>query len=452
MDVEELLTKPEGKTLEFKRDLSSPVGILRTVSAFANTGGGTLLIGVDSKKRSVRGLVDPLLDEERLANLISDAIRPQIVVEIEIVAYRKKSLLVLQVFPGPARPYHLGKHGADQGSYVRVGSTNRSAGPEVLAELRRANTGQAYDEQPLPDLNSEAIDFRAASEQFEPVRKLRRSDLSSLGVTRRAANREVPSVGGILLFGTKRRELFPDAVIELGRFEGADRTELLDMQTVDDMPVPAIDRALALVVQYTRERFTTKGARRRSEGRVPESALREALVNAVVHTDYSQRGSRIRIAIYADRVEIENPGSLPLGMTIEDIKSGHSKLRNRVLGRVFHELGLIEQWGTGVQRMISACNKAGIAEPRFEEIGLHFRVTFSFAAASVSEPGDRDRLILDLLAQHGSLSTAELAKAVGRTTRTVRTHLNRLVDTGLVAVLGSGPNDPKRRYRLPSVR
>lgn len=92
--------------------------------------------------------------EERLANLVSDAIRPQIVVEIEVVAYRRKSLLAMQVFPGPARPYHLGSQGVDQGSYVRVGSTNRRAGPEVLEELRRANTGLAYDEHPLPELDS----------------------------------------------------------------------------------------------------------------------------------------------------------------------------------------------------------------------------------------------------------------------------------------------------------
>lgn len=262
----------------------------------------------------------------------------------------------------------------------------------------------------------------------------------------------MPTVGGVLLFGSDRRVLFPDAVIELGRFEGADRTELLDMQTVDDMPVPAIDRAMALAVQYTRERFTTKGVRRQSEGRVPEMALREALVNAVVHTDYSQRGSRIRIAVYGDRVEIENPGLLPFGMTIEDIKSGHSKLRNRVLGRVFHELGLIEQWGTGVQRMIAACRHAGIAEPRFEELGVHFRVTFPFAATLDAEPKDRDRRILELLKEHGSLSTAALAKGVGRTTRTLRTQLNRLVDAGLVVVVGSGPNDPQRRYRLPAKR
>jgi ATP-dependent DNA helicase RecG len=168
------LRGPESKTLEFKRNLSSLPPILRTVSAFANTAGGTIVIGIEDKTRSVRGLANPLQEEERLANAISDGIRPQILVEIELASFRKLSLLVLQVFPGPARPYHLAKLGSEKGSYIRVGSTNRRAGPEVLAELQRANTGSAYDEQPLPDLDSEAIDFRAASEQFAPLRRLRR--------------------------------------------------------------------------------------------------------------------------------------------------------------------------------------------------------------------------------------------------------------------------------------
>ncbi|MEZ6036279.1 MAG: ATP-binding protein [Planctomycetota bacterium] len=452
MEIEALIACPEGKTLEFKRDLSSPEGLLRTISAFGNTAGGTVVIGVESRDRSIRGIDDALDQEERLANLISDSIRPQIVVEIEIVTYRSKSLLLARVFPGPARPYHLARHGPESGSYVRVGSTNRRVGPEVLAELRRANTNSTFDEQLLPDLDSEAIDFRAAAEQFEPIRRLRRTDLRALGITCRSGNRDVPTVGGVLLFGKARTELFPDAVIELARFEGRDRTELLDMQTFDAIPVRAVEQALLATSQQTRKRFTIQGARRQSIGIVPESALREALVNAVVHTDYSQSGSRIRIGIYADRVEIENPGLLPFGVTIEDIRSGHSKLRNRVMGRVFHALGLIEQWGTGVQRIIAGCRDAGIAEPRFEELGTHFRVTLPFERFENDGVKGRDAEILDLLGKTESLSTAQLAKALGLTTRAIRTRMARLVDTGLVAVVAVGPNDPGRRYRLPPRR
>ena len=452
MDIEQLLSRPEGKTLEFKSDLSSLAPILRTVAAFANTAGGTIVVGIEDTDRRVRGVADALQAEERLANAIIDGIHPQILVEIELLAFRKLSLLVLQVFPGPARPYHLARLGSEKGSYIRVGSTNRRAGPEMLAELQRANTQTTYDEQPLIHLDSEAIDFRAASEQFAPQRRLRRRDLLALGVTTRLAGREVPTIGGVLLFGKNRLAEFPDASIQVARFEGLDRGEIIDMHSIEELPVLAIDRALNLVMQHSRQRFEIKGSRRRSVGHVPESALREAIVNAVVHADYSQSGSRIRISTYADRIEVENPGLLPLGMTIEDILSGHSKLRNRVLGRVFHELGLIEQWGTGVQRMISTCRAAGIAQPQFEEIGFHFRVVFAFAPATAAEATDKDREILVLLRKRGAQSTKDLAEAIGLTTRATRNRMNRLVDTGLVIVVGSGPNDPKRRYRLAEPR
>src|SRR5256885_3973776 len=115
--------------------------------------------------------------------------------------------------------------------------------------------------------------------------------------------------------------------------------------------------------------------RREEHWSVPPVAVREAIINAVVHADYSQRGAPIRISIFDDRLEVENPGLLPFGVTVEDLPRGISKLRNRVIGRVFHALGLIEQWGSGIQRMTAACRDAGLAAPVFEEIGTRFRVT-----------------------------------------------------------------------------
>jgi ATP-dependent DNA helicase RecG len=91
-------------------------------------------------------------------------------------------------------------------------------------------------------------------------------------------------------------------------------------------------------------------------------------MNAIVHADYAQQGAPIRIALFDDRIEIENPGLLPFGLTIEDIMQGVSKLRNRVIGRVFHELHLIERWGSGIQRMTSACQEAGLRAPRPKRI------------------------------------------------------------------------------------
>jgi predicted HTH transcriptional regulator len=174
--------------------------------------------------------------------------------------------------------------------------------------------------------------------------------------------------------------------------------------------------------------------------------VREAVINAVVHADYAQRGAPIRVAIFDDRLEVENPGLLPFGLTIEDLCRGISKLRNRVIGRVFHALGLIEQWGSGVQRMAAACRDAGLPDPVFEELGTRFRVTISTRPIARPTLDETDQAILDALAPGVGRLTSEIAQAIHLTPRATRTRLARLVGRGLVREIGTGPQDPKRRY------
>ena len=175
--LDELLVQHEGKTLEFKRDVSSPDSLIRSIVAFANGAGGAVVVGVEDRTRRVRGIADPTRVEERLANLISDRIEPRLVPELQIVPWRKTHALVVRVFPSPTRPHYVKADGPVRGVYVRVGSTNRRADPSQIEEIRRLVRGGTFDEEPLPGLSTEAIDFRAASECFAPVRKLRRSDL-----------------------------------------------------------------------------------------------------------------------------------------------------------------------------------------------------------------------------------------------------------------------------------
>jgi ATP-dependent DNA helicase RecG len=176
MEIMQYPKQQEGKTLEFKRDLSSPDKVLRTVVAFANTAGGVLLIGVEDGTRAVRGVTHPLEEEERLANLIADGISPQVVPDMEILAWRKTYILCLRIHPGSTRPYFLRGLGPDKGVFIRVGSTNRIADRHMVDELRGVVRNECFDESPMTNLNSEAVDFRAASECFEPVRRLKRRD------------------------------------------------------------------------------------------------------------------------------------------------------------------------------------------------------------------------------------------------------------------------------------
>lgn len=300
----------------------------------------------------------------------------------------------------------------------------------------------------MPDLDSEAIDFRAASECFAPVRRLTRAGLRALHLLVRTRRREVPTVGGVLLFGKDRLARFPDAWLRAGCFATSDRSQILDSANLTGYLPLVVEEALRFVRRNTRTALRIAGARHAEVPEFPEVALREAIVNALVHADYSQRGTPLRIAIFRDRVEVDNPGGLPPGLTIEDIRQGVSKLRNRVIGRVFHELGLIEQWGSGVQRMIEACRQAGLADPELEEFGSGFRVTLRRERKGAPALDPIDARIVEFVRRTPGVSTRRIAVSIGRTSRAAQDRLRWLVDLGHLVVIGSGPHDPKRVFHV----
>jgi len=356
----------------------------------------------------------------------------------------------VQVHPSGDRPHFLVREGIEDGTYVRVGSTNRQADLPMIESMRRFTTSGSYDEQAMPDLNSEEIDFRAASESFESVRPLKRRDLESLRLVTVHQGKKVPTIGGILLFGVNRERHFPDTWIQAGRFEGMDKSRILDHSEIHLHLPQAIEAAVAFVEKHTSHGMDIGSVRRVDRWTIPPTAVREAIINAVAHADYAQRGSPIRLSLFSDRLEVENPGLLPFGLTVEDLRHGISKLRNRVIGRVFHELGLVEQWGSGIQRILAACREAGLREPQFEEIAIRFRVTLYTDRTTEPTVDAKDERILAVLAEAAAngLSTQEIASAIELSPRATRTRLVRLVDRGLVREIGTSPQDPRRRYFL----
>jgi predicted HTH transcriptional regulator len=166
------------------------------------------------------------------------------------------------------------------------------------------------------------------------------------------------------------------------------------------------------------------------------------------HADYEQRGASIRLAIFDDRIEIENPGLLRFGLTIDDIKRGVSKLRNRVIGRVFHKLGLIERWGSGIKRIIENCNAAGFSEPVFEELGTNFRVTIFTVQTEQPRLDEIDQQILEALKHSAGCTTETVANAIKRSKRATRSCMLTLIDKGLVIEIGLSPKDPHKKYFL----
>jgi len=446
MDILKLLRNHEGKTLEFKRDLSSPVKVLRTVVAFANSSGGTLIVGIELGTRNVVGIEEPLDAQERLANIISTGISPIIVPAIEILHWRDSNLIAVEVFPSYSRPHYLISGGPEDGVYIRVGASNRRADLQMREELKRTARNDAFDELPIPTGSSEAIDFRAASEFFSGVRKISKKDLQSLHLVVRHQKRLVPTNGGMILFGSSRDTYFPDAWIQAGRFAGTTRSQIQDTRDFHEYPAEAIELAVDFVHKHAQLSYHINGVRREERWSVPIAAVREAIVNAVTHADYSQIGAPIRLLIFDDRIVVESPGLLPFGLTIDDIKWGVSRLRNRVIGRVFKELGIIERWGSGISRMISSCREHGLPPPRFEEIGTHFCVTISLQAEDLPALDELNTQILAQITEGNGLTTKDVASATGISPRAARARLKALVEKGLIVEVGSSPTDPRRVY------
>jgi len=448
MDILKILQKGECKTVEFKRDISSPVKILRTVVAFTNTSGGVIVIGVDNKG-VIKGITEPLKIEESLTNTISDSISPQLIPNIEIISWRNKELIVIEIFPGNQRPYFLKSKGLEIGAYVRIGSSNRCASKEIIQELKRYSLNRSFDEEPFLETSSEGLDIQTISECLSRIgKKATNSTLKTLRLETSFNNKTVPTNGAYILFGRDRLSFFPDASIKGALFSGTDKSEMLDSVDIEDSMVKSIEQGMAFIKRSIPKRSKIEGLYRKDTFCYPMDALREALINSVVHCDYSLHGTQITMAIFNDRIEITNPGSLPFGMTIDDLFRGVSKLRNRVIGRFFKEIKLIEQWGIGIGKIIKECRNAGLPDPKFEEIGMQFRVTLYGAKSSRHKLSGDERKIIEALRNGKGLSTKDIARIINKTERTARTKMLKLLEQGLVVEIGSGSQDPNKKYIL----
>ncbi len=302
---------------------------------------------------------------------------------------------------------------------------------------------------------------------------LHKEELKTLRVLVPVQGKLVPTNGGILLFGKKRDFHFPDAWVQCGRFIGTDKVDIFDHIDIHDHLPEAVESIILFLKKHAMRGADFSDIRRKDVWSIPLTMLKEAVINAIVHADYSQKGAPIRVSFFDDRIEIENPGILLPGMTIEDVKTGVSKIRNRVIARVFRELDLIEQWGSGFQRILREALEKGLSEPIIEEIGMRVRVTvFLSENLEVHPEGlSRDHVgtksgLSPFSGKHGDLTEEQrvvlqacilesgitkLMEVVGRTNRTKfrEAFLNPLLTMGLLKMtIPDKPQSSNQKYRL----
>lgn len=361
----------EGKTLEFKRDLSSPQKLLRSIVAFANSAGGKLVIGVEDDG-TVIGVDDPVGEEERIASLVADSIMPRLIPGIDLVPMGTKTVLVVDVPLSTQRPHYLAAKGLAAGTYIRLGSTDRVADAALVADIERSSRGIRFEDltegrSTIDELNINALPSMNGQRVSE-------EDLVSLGLTTRRGDDLLPTNAGILVASPHPDRFIPSAWVQCGRIRGPERTHIVDRMEYHGPLTGAVEPALDFLRKHAFLSARFGETLRQDVWSIPVESLREVIVNALVHANYSEPGTHIRIMFYDDRIVVEGPGLLVAGMTVEGMKNA-SRLRNPSIARIFRAAGLMENFGTGVRRVYEQLAAQGLPEPRVEEVVDRVRFT-----------------------------------------------------------------------------
>ncbi len=444
----------ESRQLEFKEGFPKGNQVAKTVIAFANGAGGKLVFGVRNKPRQILGIPDEELFslEERIANHIFTQCTPTIIPEIYIQSVAKKNLLVAEIFPGFHKPYYLKTEGKHKGTYIRIGSTNKQASLEVLEELERQRRNVSFDSLPVYEVVWEELDItQFLTDYFQATRrKLEETQLENLGLLIRERNQTHLSNAAILLSDSLyRKKLFPFAQIECARFKGITPRVFLDQASIDLPIYLAPEECIAFIKKNIVLGSTIGEVYRQDRWEYPLEAIREVVINAVIHRDYSLKGSDIKVAIFDDMLGITSPGPLPDTLSVEDLGTGRSEIRNRVLAPIFKDLRLIEAWGTGMQKMQQATSAYPEMEVGFQEVGYAFQVQFRKKGLSGTKLAPSAEQLIVLQSCKTPLPLSKLLKILHRSDRTKfrRQILVPLLEGGLLALTEpEKPKSPKQRY------
>ena len=364
MNLAKQIQKGESKILELKEKLPKKSNIAKTVIAFSNTAGGKLIIGV-TDKREIVGINDIDLFEiqDKIASIISDQCSPNIIPEIYSVNIEGKLILVIEVVRGNLKPYFLKNQGKANGTYIRIGATNRLADMENINELERQKRHISFDEEIHYETTFENLDTSPLFDRFEIAGKpINLEKLQNLKLVKSDNNILYPTNALMILLGK-----FPHCLVKCARFKGTTMDVFIDKKEYTGDIFSILENTKNFILNHINLGATINGLYRKELYEIPEVAIREALVNAVIHRDYVNRGRDIKVGVYDDIVNIVSPGSLPNNITMEDIFNGRSESRNRVLANIFKELGLIEQWGSGIGRIVNSCKEYSLPTPEIEE-------------------------------------------------------------------------------------
>jgi ATP-dependent DNA helicase RecG len=449
-EVRALIAQGEGPSTALRGEAVKPGKLAETLMAFANAEGGIVLVGVDGATRHVPGVRQPAEVHRRAieASLLCDP--PLIIPLPETVTLEEgQPVVVITVPKGLPHVYNV------SGRYLgRFGSLNKPLRPDELKRLLIQRAEISFDALPVKGTTIEDLDtakVRRYVANFRGAPELSAEDiLLNRGCVTKEGDGLVPTTAGILLFGKNPERFFRHADITLVRYPGtAPGDEFLREDIRKTLP-ELIREAEIWLVANMRKGSRLSGLDRQDFTEYPVEAVREAVVNAVAHRDYSIRGDNIRVTMFADRIEFLSPGRLPGHVNVGNIARERFS-RNEAIVQVLADMGMIERLGYGIKRMLRLMADWGLPRPSFEETAGGFLVTFYGRSVDVvqeNEPVDRSRLVrlglnerqmtaMEYLTKNGRITNREYRDLnADITDETARRDLAELVDKDLLLRIG----------------
>ncbi len=444
-NINQITKQGESESVEFKPSLSQASEIIETLSALANKKGGKILVGI-SNSSNVLGIDIGKDTIEQLTSKIKDNIEPKLYPEISVLEHEGKKVISINIQESKEKPVlAFGR------AYKRVGkSTLKISRDELKREMLDSNKVY-WDEQICEDAALKDIDNGKVKKFLKEATRQRGLNISE-NVTANEALMQLKlfkdeklTNAAVLLFSKEPK--FLQSEIKCIRFSGNEPVKpYIDFQTLEGSVLDLVEKAEDFILRNIRKAiWLVPGQVQREEKyEYPLDAIREAIVNAVVHRDYSSP-SKIQIRIFEDCLEIWNPGRLPEGWTVEKLKQKHESIpKNPLLFKQFFWIKLVEDVGGGTIDMINECEKYGLPSPEFEDTETSLIVRFRKAVLTkelMEKIGlnERQKEVVKHLEKYSKITRLEYEKIYSVSERTANRELSELANKKIIEKKGKGP-------------
>lgn len=467
MTKDEIL-KGESVNKEFKEKRpADSKKFMKTVVAFANGSGGTLIFGVKDDTLEIVGIPKDIVFSEvdAITNIIADSCKPAIVPNITLKTVSEKTLIFVEITAGMQRPYYLKSEGMEKGTYIRVAGTSRPAEDYQIREMISESSPIGFDksictnkivtEEEAQRLCSQMREIAVSNchdnMQKSNVKELTINNLLSWGILKEQNNLLIASNAYALLTGDS---VLPTK-IQCAIFKGNTRAIFVDRREFSGSILYELDEAYKYILAKINLGARINGLVREDVYEFPTNTIRELLTNAVLHRSYLD-SSNIQVALYDNRLEITSPGGLVRGLTINHIKKGYSKTRNEALASAFSYMKLIENWGSGIPRAIEDMKEYGLPEPEFQNLDIGFRInlyrrSYTNVNSIVSDSkvpkshGDTlddtlENKISEIMIQNPSVTQNKISETLSISVATVKRAIKQMTENGIIERTGG------RRY------